>query len=68
MWLFLDSTLSNLNFEASFVGIRDVLIEIWMLEHEFQNRNFSQFRIFLRVMKSANKLLIKYLSFVYIVN
>ena len=26
--------------------IRQILIEIWLFEHEFQNRNFGQFRIF----------------------
>ena len=34
---------SNLTFEPSFVGIYQVLREIWPFEHEFQSRNFDQF-------------------------
>ena len=37
MLLFLVSTQSNINSEASFVGIHHVLIKIWVSEHEFQN-------------------------------
>ena len=33
---FLDFTQSNLNFEASFVGICHVFRKIWPFEHEFQ--------------------------------
>ena len=46
MQLFLDFKQSNLNFESTFVEIHSVLIEIRLFEHEFQNRNFGQFRIF----------------------
>ena len=34
---------TSLNFEPSFVGIHQVLTEIWFFEHEFQNRNFANF-------------------------
>ena len=39
MLLFLTS---NLNFEALFFGIHQVLREIWLFEHEFEARNFGQ--------------------------
>ena len=42
MLLFLDSTQSNLNSKLSFVGIHQVLREIWLFEHKFQARNFWQ--------------------------
>ena len=42
MYLFLDFTQSNLNFEPSFVGIDQVLREIWLSEHEFHTTNFGQ--------------------------
>ena len=32
----------NLNFEPSFVGIYQVLKDIWLFEHEFQDRHFGQ--------------------------
>ena len=35
--LFLDFTQRNLNFESSFVGIHQILREIWLFEHEFQS-------------------------------
>ena len=49
MLLFLNSIQSDLNFEPSFVGIHQVLKEIWLFEHEFQARNFGQLLI-LRVL------------------
>ena len=42
MWLFLDSIQSNLNFEHSFVVIRQVLREICLFEHKFQARKCGQ--------------------------
>ena len=63
--LFLNSTLFNLNFQPSFVGILQTLIEIWLFEHEFQNENFGQLLI-LRGIKFANKLLTKFLHFIRI--
>ena len=44
--IFINFTLSNLKFEPWFVRIRQILIEIWLFEHEFQQRNFGQLRIF----------------------
>ena len=44
MELFLDFTKPKLNFELTFVGIQQVLIEIWLCKHEFQNISFGQFR------------------------
>ena len=35
MELFLDSTQSNLDFDSSFVGVHQVLREIWLFEREF---------------------------------
>ena len=61
--LFLDFTQSNLNFETSFVGIHQVLIEIWSFEHEFQARNFGHFRIS-KGVKFANELFTKLLHFI----
>ena len=37
---------TNLKFELSFARTHPVLREIWLFEHEFQARNFGQFRIF----------------------
>ena len=31
-----------LNFELSFVGISDILREIWLFKYDFQARNFVQ--------------------------
>ena len=42
MQLFLDGTQFDLNFESSFVGIHQVLREMWLFEHELQTRNFGQ--------------------------
>ena len=42
MQLYLDFTKSNLNFEPSFLGIHQVLREIWLFEHKLQGRNFGQ--------------------------
>ena len=42
MSLFLNFAQSYLNFEPSFVGIHQVLREIWRFELEFQARNFGQ--------------------------
>ena len=42
MQLFLTPEESNLSFEPSSVGTHQVLREIWLFEHEFQARNFSQ--------------------------
>ena len=42
----LNFTQSDLNFEASFFEIRQVLIEIWLFEHEFRNGNFNRLWIF----------------------
>ena len=39
--LILDSTQFSLNFEPSFVGIYQVLTEIWLFQHEFYTRNFG---------------------------
>ena len=50
-----NSTPSKLDFEFSFVGICQTLIEIWLFEHEFQNRNFGKLRIFGGI-KFASKL------------
>ena len=36
---FEDSIQPNLNFEPSFVGICPALIERWLFEHAFQNKN-----------------------------
>ena len=33
---------SDVNFEPSFVGIHQVVREIWPFEHEFQSGNFGQ--------------------------
>ena len=40
--VFLNAIQSDLNFEPSFVGIHQVLKEIWLFEHEFQAINFGQ--------------------------
>ena len=40
--LSLNAMQSDLNFEPSFVGIHQVLKEIWLFEHEFQAINFGQ--------------------------
>ena len=64
---FPDSTPSNFNFEPSLVGIRHILIEIWLVEHEIQNRDFGQLRILMGV-KFANKLFMKLLYFILISN
>ena len=39
---FFYSKRSNLNFEHSFIGIHQVLIEIWLSEHKILTRNFDQ--------------------------
>ena len=65
MQLFLNFTQSNLNFEPSFVGIYQLLREIWVFEHEFHTRNFGQLRIFGGI-KFVNKLFIKLLNFICI--
>ena len=57
----------KLNFEPSIVGIHLGLIEIWLYEHEFRNRNFGQFRIFGGI-KFVNKLFIKLLNVIHIFN
>ena len=62
MLVFLDCTQSDLNFEPSFIEIRQVLREIWLLKHEFQARNFGQLRIFGGI-KCVNKLYIKLLKY-----
>ena len=67
MQLFLDSTQFNLNFEPSFVGIHQVLREMWLFEHEFQARNFGQLWIFGGI-KFVNKLFIKLLNLIRISN
>ena len=59
-YLFSNFTPLNLNFESSFVGICQIFMEIWLFVHEFQNRNFGQFRIF-RGIKFSNF----YISFVF---
>ena len=46
MQLFLDFTQSNSNFEPSVAGIHEVLREMWLFEHNFQARNFSQLKSF----------------------
>ena len=33
---------SNLSFEPFFIGIHQVLREIWFFKHEIQARNFGQ--------------------------
>ena len=43
MQLFVDSTQHNFNFETSFVGIHQVLREIWLSGDKFQARNLGQF-------------------------
>ena len=63
--LFFNSTLSNLKFEPLFVGIHQILIEIWLFEHEFQDTNFDEFLIFGGI-KFFNKLLTKILHFIRI--
>ena len=45
MSLFLDFTRSHLNFETSFVGIHQILREIWLFEHGFQTRNLANFEL-----------------------
>ena len=65
--LFLYSTQSNLNFQASFVGIRHVLREMLVFEHEFQARNFGQLSIFGGI-KFVMKLSLKLLNFICISN
>ena len=42
MWPFSDSTQSDLNSVPSFVGICQVLGEMWLFEHKFQVRKFGQ--------------------------
>ena len=46
---------SQVNFEPSFVGMGQILIEIRLFKHEFENRNFGQLEI-LGDIKFANKL------------
>ena len=65
MYLFLDFAQSNIDFEHSFVEIHQVLREIWLIEHEFQARNFGQPRIFGGI-KFVNKLFIELLNFIHI--
>ena len=65
--LFLNFIQSDVNFEPSFVRIRQVLREIWLFEHEFLARNFGQFRIFGGI-KFVNKLVIKLLNLIHISN
>ena len=60
---FLDSTQSDLDFMSSFVGIHQVLREVWLFEHEFQARNLGQLSI-LGGIKFVNKLFIKSLDFI----
>ena len=67
MYLILDFKQCNLNFELSFVRIRQVLREIWLFVHEFQAGNFGQLRIF-GGMKFVNKLFIKLLDSICISN
>ena len=62
-----DSKQFNLNFEHSFVGIHQVLREIWLFEHEFQTRNFGQLRNFGSI-RFVNKLFIKLLDSISISN
>ena len=42
MKLFGNCAQSNLNFEPPFVGIHQVLREIWLFEQKFQARNFGR--------------------------
>ena len=42
MKLFIDCIQSSLYFEPFFIGIHQVLREIWLIEHEIQARNFGQ--------------------------
>ena len=72
-YLFLDFIQSNLNFEPSFVGIHQVLREIWLFEHKFQALHLFKIEIlanfeFLGGMKFVNKLFIKILNFIRISN
>ena len=55
--LFSNFTQSNLNFGASFVGIHQVLREIWLFQHEFQAISSGQLWIFGGI-KFGNKLFI----------
>ena len=64
MQLFLDSTQSKLNFKPSFVGIHEVLRELWLFKHKFQARNFANFE-FLGV-SNLSKLFIKLINFIRI--
>ena len=50
-----------------FVGIHEVLGEIWLFEHEFQARDFGQLWVFGGI-KFASKLFIKLLDFIRISN
>ena len=59
--LCLASKQSNLNFDPSFVGIHQVLREIWLFEHEFQATNCGQLRIFGGI-KFVKELFIKLVS------
>ena len=36
------ATQCNLNFEASFAGIHEILREMWLFERRFQAKNFGQ--------------------------
>ena len=67
MQLLLDSKQSNLNFEPLFVGIHQVLRDIWLFEPEFQARTFSQLRIYGGI-KFVHKLVIKLVNSICISN
>ena len=61
--LFLNSIQSNLNFEPSFVDVHQVLREIWLFKHEFQDKFWPTLSFW---VKFVNKLFLKLLNFIHI--